>query len=138
MTVEFNQLPELSDKKMDATNALLEPPLKHAKNDHLACENQALFVRKSVLSEPISTVPGREWSGKHPRTASSSQRAPTPMLAPGSSRVSRVPASPNNSLPPLHRDDAVCVRLGLFVVCPPVMRIFVLTLSYYEWLEMSR
>ena len=26
-----NQLPELSGKKMDATNALLEPPLKHAK-----------------------------------------------------------------------------------------------------------
>ena len=26
-----HQLPELSDKKMDATNALFEPPLKHAK-----------------------------------------------------------------------------------------------------------
>ena len=28
---EFNQLPELSDKKMEATNAPPEPPLKHAK-----------------------------------------------------------------------------------------------------------
>ena len=27
----FHQLPELSDQKMDATNALFEPPLKHAK-----------------------------------------------------------------------------------------------------------
>ena len=26
-----HKLPELSDKKMDATNALFEPPLKHAK-----------------------------------------------------------------------------------------------------------
>ena len=28
---KFNQLPELSDKKMDATNAPPEPSLKHAK-----------------------------------------------------------------------------------------------------------
>ena len=29
--MRFHQLPELSDKKMDATNAFFEPPLKQAK-----------------------------------------------------------------------------------------------------------
>ena len=52
----FHQLPELSDKKMDATNALFEPPLKHAKMFIFLVEIRLFMLESHSFLRRVGTL----------------------------------------------------------------------------------